>query len=104
MLVKVTSKDFKKKLVFHIDGKSINKNKIEFDIFINDVFFKKEVVKKDETNEFNIDINELNLNNFKDNINLRIDLKFKDLINEFEKLTNINGNKRGFKLKGINLE
>ena len=102
VLMKINSSNLDKKIIFEIDSSSINKDKINFKIFINDILYDTEELIRSNTASFSIDLTKLNFNSLGDQ-SLRIDLKFENLMTEFEKLNNINGNLRAFKLKRIYL-
>lgn len=102
-LFKLTKQNFKNNLIFNIDENSINKDSIKYNVLINDKLFDTIYLKKGISKNFVINLDRINLDPTKNEIDLRIDFVFENLLNEFEKLTNINGNKRAFMLKNIEL-
>lgn len=87
----------KNKIIFNIDDKKINQNKVEFDIYINDQFLKHQQIVKGEINQFDLNLENLNSSN------VRIDLVFKKLNSQWDTKKNINSNKFGIFVKSISL-
>ena len=103
-LAKINKESISKKIIFKIDKYSLNKENVILEIFVNDNFLKVEKLKKNITDSFEIDLSKLNIDLNVNNLNLRVDFKYQDLLSEFEKKTNINGNKRAFKLLSVKLQ
>ena len=80
------------------------KESVILEIFVNDNFLKVEKLIKNITDSFEIDLSKLNIDLNVNNLNLRVDFKYQDLLSEFEKKKNINGNKRAFRLLSVILQ
>ena len=103
-LAKINKESISKKIIFKIDKYSLNKENVILEIFVNDNFLKVEKLKKNITDSFEIDLSKLNIDLNVNNLNLRVDFKYQDLLSEFEKKKNINGNKRAFRLLSVILQ